>query len=184
MKASEQIWSPGLRSGGDRTAEVKAKPSAGDGDEGVGSHDRGLEPSSPDPRLLLTDAVGLLRASLGGGGAPAAQPPAAAGEVRVPPRQERGVRGLQVPGPHSGVRRAGQLLTPFPPLELEQSILLLLLRLLSDDASNYFGSGVCFRRRASSGSTWRGGWSRRRTTTSESTSRRSSTSAPRHVFAA
>ena len=113
---------------------MKAKASAGDGDEGVGSHDRGLEPSSPDPRLLLTDAVGLLRASLGSGGAPAAQPPAAAGEVRVPPRQERGVRGLQVPGPHSGVRRAGQLLTPFPPLELEQSILLLLLRLLSDDA--------------------------------------------------
>jgi len=107
MKASEQIRSPGLRSGGDRTAEVKAKLSAGDGDEGVGSADRGLEPSSPDPRLLLADAVGLPRASLGGGGAPAAQPPAAAGEVRVPPRQERGVRGLQVPGPHSGVRRAG-----------------------------------------------------------------------------
>ena len=120
MKVSEQIRSRradkelGTPEGGDRTSKAKAKPQCGgDGDEGVGSRDRGLEPSSPDSRLLLAHAVGLARASLGGGGAPAAQPPAAAGEVRVPPRQERGVRGLQVPGPHSGVRRAGQLPTPF-----------------------------------------------------------------------
>jgi hypothetical protein len=92
IETSEQIRSQGLRRGGDRTTEVKAKPSeCGDGDEGVGDRDRGLEPSSPDPQLLLADAVGLPRASLGGGGAPAAQPPAAAGEVRVPPRQKLGV---------------------------------------------------------------------------------------------
>ena len=94
----------------------------------MGGGGRCLEPSSPGSSLLLARAVGLPRAALGGDGAPAAQPPAAPGEVRVPPRQERGVRGLQVPGPHPGVRRAGQPLTPLflPPIESERRLLLLL----------------------------------------------------------
>lgn len=87
----------------------RARALTGDGDEGMGHRGRCLLPSTPGSPLLLARAAGLPSAALGGDGAPAAQPPTAPGEVRVPPRQERGVRGLQVPRPHPGVRRAGHL---------------------------------------------------------------------------
>lgn len=92
-----------------RTDPVRrARALTGDGDEGMGGRGGGLEPSTAASPLLLAHEVGLPSAALGVDGAPAAQRPAVRGEVRVPPRQERGIRGLQVPGPHPGVRRAGQ----------------------------------------------------------------------------
>jgi hypothetical protein len=94
--------------------EATEEQSTGDGDQGVGSS-RGLKPSSSPLRPLVFSRPSPTRHPRAGHaveGALPRQPLAAAGEVRVPPRQERGLGRLQVPGPHPRVRRAGQLAFP------------------------------------------------------------------------
>jgi hypothetical protein len=142
------------------TPEEQRNP--GDGDQGVGSG-RGLKPSSSPRCPLIFSRPSSTRRPLAGHAAEGALPPhplAAAGEVRVPPRQERGLGRLQVPGPHPRVRRAGQLAFPFFGLLKFFSFCscgcLLLFHCLSSCCLTVI-FGRLFRRQASSGSTWLGG---------------------------
>jgi hypothetical protein len=84
------------------------------GDEGVDSGGGGLKPHPPSS-LVVPSSLAVRPVRAAGRPSRPAQPPAAGGQGRVPPRQERRLRGLQVPGPHPRVRRAGQRAPAFPP---------------------------------------------------------------------